>query len=156
MHYIFVKPVKEDTQSIPDYFFICFQQGRRVVQLTMLRLKPSIITLAVTEIREYDDHVRFKNHLRRCQMAEVCESPSSPTEQKSPAVETDSDDTEVWSDDATVDNGTRVVTFADHREPGISCSEAARATRHRSNSELEHEVQFGLQLTSGQEVKHLA
>lgn len=83
----------------------------------MLRLKPSTISLAVTDIREYDDRVRFKNHLKRCRVVEAHGRPPSPGEQATAITDNDSEDSVAWSDDVTVD-GSPPLAFTLSRHTG--------------------------------------
>ena len=64
----------------------------------MIRLRPSTISLAVTEIREYDDRVRFKNHLRRCRAVGSRKLDPRPIDKPLQVVDSDSGDEAVWSD----------------------------------------------------------
>jgi hypothetical protein len=98
----------------------------------MLRLKPSTIALAVADIREYDDRVRFKNHLKRCRVVEAHGRPSSPSEQATAITEADSEDSVAWSDDVTVDNGSPPLAFTPSRHQGKRSSTRVASPDSRS------------------------
>jgi hypothetical protein len=77
----------------------------------MIRLGPTTITMAASEIREYENRVRFKNHLKKCQQLETAREPPRPTRYDEQVVDATTSDSDQASNSG--------IAF-DHGSPDLS------------------------------------